>query len=362
MIPPQYYTSPQWHEKEISELFRTHWIFVGLKLELQGLSHLGIQVGDRELVIQLDANEQPHAYQNACAHRMSRLCTTGLHTGPIRCPYHGWVYDKTGVPAGIPHKNSFPEVLANPSSFKLIEYPCDSAGQFIFIRLSEAGPSLKEALGAQFHFLEKVSASLSHVDDQFEETVNANWKVVIENSLEGYHVPLVHSKTFMKANGMDSGESAPSFFFDQSPHSYLQHTASPVWLKSFSRIEKQIGQWPWKFDHYTHHHIFPNMTLTSFLGYSYHIQFFNPLNVNQTAVQSRTLGVHFKNTTSTGKKMIEKIYKDGHDFTRKVFYEDAIICNEVQMGLNQTDRIAILGVGIEDRVKHFQSSYLKLFS
>ena len=54
---------------------------------------------------------------------------------------------------------------------------------------------------------------------------------------------------------------------------------------------------------------------------------------------------------------MERIYADGHIFTRKVFSEDADICAKVQRGLEQAMNPAIIGNGIEDRVRHFQNAY-----
>ena len=56
--------------------------------------------------------------------------------------------------------------------------------------------------------------------------------------------------------------------------------------------------------------------------------------------------------------MMEHIYSDGNDFTRKVFTEDNLICKKVQSGLQNAENPAILAAGLEDRVRHFQRAYL----
>ena len=124
----------------------------------------------------------------------------------------------------------------------------------------------------------------------------------------------------------------------------------------------KIGQWPWRFEHYTHHFVFPNLTVTSFMGYSLHVQRYEPTAVGLTTVHSRTVNVEFANATAAGTKMMEHIHADGHKFTRRVFEEDAGICRKVQAGLENATRLAVLAEGIEDRVKHFQNAYLKYVS
>ena len=362
MIPPINYHSSSIFQDELNSIFTKNWIFVGLKLEFEGLCHAGRRVGNHELVIQFDSEGLPHAFRNACSHRSSRLCKEGIHTGAIRCPYHGWVYDRLGTPVGIPIKEAFPEVVAHPNNFKLHEVTCESVGQFIFVRIASTGDSLKEYLGDEYDFLINCSNSFNSIEDSFEATVEANWKVVIENSLEGYHVPAVHNKTFMQADGMGKGNDAPIFNLNNSKHSHLIHAADKDWVRRFARVEKQIGQWPWRFEHYTHHLIFPNLTITSFMGYSFHVQIFQPEDIKNTKIRSHTIGVYFEEMTQVGKKMIEQIYQDGHIFTRKIFNEDSEICKEIQAGLLQALNPPIFGNGLEDRIKHFQEAYLKSFN
>ena len=356
-ILPANYRDPVHHALEQQTLFHGSWIFVGMLFEFKGLVHAGVRVGNTELLIQCDKEGRPRAFLNVCSHRHAQLCTRGLHDGAVRCPYHGWVYDREGVPVGIPQRQAFPAVVAAPEAHRLNQFACGAAGEFIFVRLSAEGPDLRDYLGSQYDFLIRASQGLAGVQDEFQEDIAANWKVAIENSLEGYHVPAVHSGTLMQVDGMGRTEAAPQFFLEDRLHSHLEHAADAEWVKRFARMESKIGQWPWRFEHYTHHFIFPNLTVTSFMGYSFHIQRFEPTAVDRTTVHSRTVGVEFANATAAGVKMMEHIYADGHAFTRRVFAEDGGICRKVQAGLECAVRPAVLGEGIEDRVRHFHQAY-----
>jgi phenylpropionate dioxygenase-like ring-hydroxylating dioxygenase large terminal subunit len=144
------------------------------------------------------------------------------------------VYDREGIPVGIPQKQAFPQVVANPCAFRLTEFACEAVGQFIFVRLSPDGPSLRDYLGSQYDFLAHASQGMNGVQDEFRKDVAANWKVVIENSLEGYHAPNVHSNTLMQADGMGREEAAPQFYLQDPLHSYLEHAADADWVKRFA--------------------------------------------------------------------------------------------------------------------------------
>lgn len=357
-IPVHAYRSPEHYNHELKALFPHVWLFAGLMLELEGKAHYGVRLGNTELLLQRDEQGNPRAFLNVCTHRHARLCTPGQHKGPVRCPYHSWVFDKQGLPTGIPSKQCFPQVVAAPEQYRLSEFTCEAVGQFIFVRLASNGPSLREYLGNQYAFLERASDGMSGVLDEFQQDVDANWKVVIENSLEGYHVPAVHNRTFGQIDGMSREAQAPVFFLDDPLHSHLEHAAEADWVTRFARTERKIGQWPWRFEHYTHHLIFPNLTVTSFMGYSFHVQRFDPVAANRTNVHSRTVGVLFTNSTHVGARMMEHIYADGHALARKVFSEDKDVCAKVQAGVEQATRPAVLGLGIEDRVAHFQQAYL----
>lgn len=361
MILPAYYCDPAHHALELRTLFQGHWVFAGMAFELDGLRHRGLRVGATDLVLQRDKNGLARAFLNVCAHRHAQLCTHGLHEGALRCPYHGWVYDRQGVPVGIPQPQAFPAVVAAPQNHRLTEFSCESAGQFVFVRLSTDGPSLQEFLGPEYAFLQQASAGMDRLLDEFREDVGANWKVVIENSLEGYHVPAVHSQTFMQVAGMANTSDGPPPRDDLSHplHSSMVHPVQAAWLARFQRsVEPRLGRWPTRLPHYTHRHIFPNLTVTSFMGYSFHVQVFEPTAAERTTVHSRTVGVCFQDQQETGRRMLQRMHDDNHAFTRRVFAEDGDICARVQAGVRQARRPAVLAQGLEDRVAHFQNAYM----
>lgn len=356
-ISPHAYHSNEHYTHELKKFFPNTWLFAGLLFELKGKSHYGVRLGEIEVLLQCDEKGIPHAFLNVCTHRHAKLCEPGLHNGPIRCPYHSWVFDRQGIPSGIPQKKLFPAVIACPENFRLAELSCETVGQFIFVRTSHEGLSLKEYLGTQYQFLKKSSSGFDNILDEFQEEVPSNWKIAIENSLEGYHVASVHQRTLSQVDGMSHEEKNQIFFMNDPLHSHLEHATDIAWLARFARIEKKIGKWPWRFENYTHHYIFPNLTVTSFMGYSFHVQRFDPIATNLTKVHSRTLGVKLIESSYIGEKIIQKIYADGHAFTRKVFSEDSEICRKVQAGVEQAIRPVIFAENLEDRVAHFHQAY-----
>ena len=181
ILPAWYRSSEHYVDIEYEAIFKHSWLFACLTLELEGKAHYGVRLGNTELLLQLDEEGHPRAFLNVCTHRHAKLCEPGQHKGPVRCPYHSWVFNKQGIPTGIPSKQCFPQVVAAPEQYRLAEFACEVVGQFIFVRLSSEGPGLREYLGNQYAFLERASQGMNGMLDEFQEDVAANWKVVIEN-------------------------------------------------------------------------------------------------------------------------------------------------------------------------------------
>ncbi len=356
---PLHYIDPQSFEVERRTLFGAAWVFAAMRSEvaLDG-DFVRVALAGSELIVR-NSRGVVRAFANVCSHRHSRLCLEPRGNGPMRCPYHGWVYSHEGIPVGIPFKDQFPQVLADPAGFRLQEHVTDRVGDFIFVRMATEGVSLVQYLGATaLAFLQGVSSGAGDLLDEFAKEVPANWKIVVENSLEGYHVPVVHSRTLGAADGMAAGYEAVHEDFASPRHSSMTKRAEAGWLGKWSRMSRAIGDWPYRFDHYIHYLIFPNLTITSFLGYSFHVQRFDPLNHLATQVHSRILSSRFSGQTEAGRRMIAKMHADGIDFTHRVFAEDLTVCASVQSGMSQAARPAQLAADHERRVLHFQRAYL----
>ena len=356
---PLHYLDPEFFQTERRAVFGAAWTFACLRSELAtDGDFVRLALAGTELIMR-NSRGAIRAFANVCSHRHSRLCLEARGNGPMRCPYHGWVYSHEGIPVGIPFKEQFPQVLADPPAFRLQEFVTDCVGDFVFVRLAAAGIGLSQYLGeAATAFLAGVSSGAGALLDEFEKDIPANWKIVVENSLEGYHVPVVHSRTLGAADGMAAGYEAVEEDLDSPRHSLMTKRAETAWLAKWRRMSRAIGDWPFRFDHYVHYLIFPNLTITSFLGYSFHVQRFDPLDHRATRVRSRILSSRFSGQTETGRRMIEKMHGDGIDFTHRVFAEDLGVCESVQWGMTQALRPAQLAADHERRVLHFQQALL----
>jgi len=361
VLLPRHYTDEQWFEHERNTLFATSWIFVGMAGDVaRPDDYFRVELAGLDVIVQ-NCDGQLRAFVNSCSHRHARIHEELRGNRRLVCPYHGWSYDGEGRPAGIPHRENFPEVCARPGDFALRQLELQTVGLFIFVRTAGDGAPLRTYLSQAWGFLERVSASLDAVLDDFSGTLASNWKIAIENALEGYHVPLIHRSTLGAINQFSAQrEDIVDHLPDDNGHSWMINAANAEWLRRWQRFEQAIGSWPFKFDHYVHQLVFPNLTVTSFLGYSFHIQRFQPDAVNRTTVHSRIYAARCSNQSAEGNRILRRIYEENREFTHRVFAEDQRACKLTYLGALQARRPAVLAQHLEKRIAHFQLAYLSV--
>ena len=110
----------------------------------------------------------------------------------LRCPYHAWTYGLDGHLLGTPEF----EGVANwdRSQVCLPEFQVETWGPFVFVRLESGGPPLAEVLSAIPGEIAEFGCPFGEMRHSYRRDyiVNCNWKVYIDNYLEGYHLPSAH--------------------------------------------------------------------------------------------------------------------------------------------------------------------------
>jgi phenylpropionate dioxygenase-like ring-hydroxylating dioxygenase large terminal subunit len=207
-LPARYYTDPEIFARELDVFYRRMWVGVG---RLQDLPARGSWItreiaGDNILIVR--STEDVRAFHNVCRHRGTRLCgePCGEFAGAIRCPYHAWTYDYDGRLIGAPHMDGSP-------GFDRDEFPLNAvrAGVwdgFVFVCVSQSGPSLADQLGelpAKFRAWQMADLTRAH---QIVYDVAANWKLIVQNYNECLHCPTLHP-ALNKLSHYLSGENEP---------------------------------------------------------------------------------------------------------------------------------------------------------
>lgn len=195
LLSPEQYSSSEQHALELQNLFRPAWHVVATTHELaRPGDFVTLELLGQPLIVRNFSGEL-RAFLNVCAHRHCRLTHAARGRSPqLRCQYHGWEYKADGHTAHIPEARifrPFDRETARLQSFRIAV-----CGSLVFVALDDAAPPIAEFLGS-FHepcctwFNNSFAFSSS-----WSTPAAANWKVLVENGVESYHVPQVHPTTF----------------------------------------------------------------------------------------------------------------------------------------------------------------------
>jgi Rieske 2Fe-2S family protein len=192
-LEPRLYIDPAVLEAEQELIFERTWQFVGHVSALpRPGSYITGKAGSQPVLVVRDQDNTLQAYRNICRHRASKLLSgSGQCKGAIRCRYHGWTYRFDGSLIGVPEALTYGERLdkrALPLHPARVEELCG----LIFVNLDPDATPLAELVGDLPARLERYRIAslepLSSTDDQQP----ANWKAVVDNYIEGYHIPIAH--------------------------------------------------------------------------------------------------------------------------------------------------------------------------
>lgn len=193
-IPTDRYISREYAERERSVIWEKMWQVAGRDDDLPDVGDwLEYRIYDESFIVARGRDKKLRGFVNACRHRGNALCQgkKGKSKGRFTCPYHLWSYDLQGKLVGVTRPDLVGPI--DKSELGLIEVPVDTFAGFIFICPDPEGKPLKEFLGKEVtkllpaYHLEKMTTVMN-----VRETIECNWKVVIDAFSEGYHIVGIH--------------------------------------------------------------------------------------------------------------------------------------------------------------------------
>ena len=192
-LSPRLYTDPEVATAEQELIFERTWQLAGHVGSLSGPgSYITATAGTQPVLIVRDENGELRAYRNICRHRGSRLLSgDGQCKGAIRCRYHGWTYRFDGTLIGVPEGLAFGERLDKPK-LGLLPVSVEEFCGLVFFNIDPHATPLAELLGDLPQRLERYRIPTLEAFAPGRGTQPANWKVVADNYIEGYHIPIAH--------------------------------------------------------------------------------------------------------------------------------------------------------------------------
>jgi Rieske 2Fe-2S family protein len=192
-LEPRLYIDPAVLAAEQELIFDRTWQFVGHVSALpRSGSYITGTAGNQPVLVVRDKDGDLRAYRNICRHRASKLLSgSGQCKGAIRCRYHGWTYRFDGSLIGVPEALTYGERL-DKSALRLHPINVEELCGLIFVNLDPGAIPLAEQVGDLPARLAHYSIPSLEGFSPTEDQQPANWKAVIDNYIEGYHIPIAH--------------------------------------------------------------------------------------------------------------------------------------------------------------------------
>ena len=201
-MPKSVYTAPEFLEQELRHVFAADWLCAGRAESLPNPGdYLTMEIASEPVVVLRDGDGAIRAMSNVCRHRMSTLLQGRGNARAIICPYHAWTYNLDGSLRGAPamkQNESFcKEALGLPA------VRCAVWQGWILVTLNPDAPEPDTALAEVTRLIAPFDMTGYH--ETFRETFRwaTNWKVLAENFMESYHLPMCHAGTIGGASRLD---------------------------------------------------------------------------------------------------------------------------------------------------------------
>ncbi len=240
------YADPAIFDLEMAHIFGRAWLVLGHESQVKSPGdYFTTRMGREPVIVVKDDNGEVGVLVNRCAHRGSMVCAEGrgrLATPGERfvCPYHGWSYDRAGVLQAVPFASGY-EKGKLPFGLKAVPRVELYRG-FIFASLAPQGVDLESFLGparASFDdFVDRApGGELEVAGGVFKHAYNGNWKLMLENHLDGAHPAWVHASSVAVARAApEPGKPGQEHYYDIAVRQMRQNGApDAVW--------EAIGMW-----------------------------------------------------------------------------------------------------------------------
>jgi p-cumate 2,3-dioxygenase subunit alpha len=197
---------------EQQRIFARCWLYAGHESEIATPgSFVTRSVCGRPVILTRGPDNRLRTFANSCPHRGAHVCRESSGTSnTFRCPYHSWTFSNQGNLIAVPSQEAYPKSFQT-KDYGLMQHRTESYRGFIFIALEQAEvPPLTEYLAGAREYLDLIVDQSEVGMELLRGTqlhgAKANWKLMIENSLDLYHFRSLHERyvDYMETLGTQS--------------------------------------------------------------------------------------------------------------------------------------------------------------
>lgn len=345
LLRPEQYTSEQQHRAELRHLFQPAWHPLCAKAEIANPGDfLTFELLETPILLR-NFDGELRAFLNVCAHRHARL--TGAPKGnseKLKCQYHGWEYNADGRTGKIPDAKAFRPWDRENACLKC--FRVETCGEMVFVNFSDTGPSLREWLGPLFDRWAPYLGGDFRFALTWEADFPCNWKVIVENSLESYHIPMIHPTTFKdyaaEENAWHELNSEFTTFKTIQPDDFA------------GRAQRRVVRWlgapvTTEYWHYNRH---PHVTVSTLDVFRLVMCAF-PTSPTTCRYRSTLFTLRGPRRGPIGWALYRFLRPIVESVAKKVFNEDGGVFPEIQRGLAASPHAGVIGTR-EERIYYFQ--------
>ena len=254
-IPAPWYVDTRIAELESKTVFSKSWQMVGRadQVEKPG-QFVTANVAGEPIVVVRGNDGVLRGFFNVCRHHAAAVVTEPCGQASIlHCPYHGWNYGLDGTLKGMPEFDGVKNFDRQKNG--LLPVKADIWEGFVFVNLDPHALALKNFLGGLVKRVAPLGLSKLHYFDRRVYDIHCNWKVFVDNYLDGgYHVPHLHK-------GLNSVLDYKQYTIENEDRYCLQSSPMVSGTEDAATATTRKGDRAWYFWQY------PNLMINHYQGY-----------------------------------------------------------------------------------------------
>lgn len=204
------FTSDEILQLEQERIFNRTWLYLGHESEVPKVGNFVRRtVAGRPLFFVRGEDGAVRVFYNTCTHRGALICRTDSGTAKVlQCFYHAWTFDTRGQLIGVPGEEAYSHTWDRDDRCLKSPPRVESYRGFIFVSFHPDVEDLPSHLAGACEYFDLVSdqseRGLRVVRGEYRYTIKANWKLLVENSVDLYHFPSTHQTYFEFLKSVDS--------------------------------------------------------------------------------------------------------------------------------------------------------------
>ena len=210
------YSDPAIFDLEMARVFGRAWLLLGHQSQIANPGdYFTTRMGREPVIVTRHRDSSVQVLINRCTHRGTLVCHEAKGSAKqFVCPYHGWVFDTCGDLKSVPVAQGYGASASDTFATLGLAHAArvESYRGFVFASLAAEGPTLKEFLGPIASSFDDLvdrapAGEIEIAGGVFKHAYNGNWKLMLENHLDGVHPNYVHASSVDGARAV--ADSAP---------------------------------------------------------------------------------------------------------------------------------------------------------